>query len=187
LNNGLTSSVKADTMLNDWVSWLLRKMTHIHNWTGHFSFWIKSYNQKYLFWYKIIWQNDRLIEVELMNDGISRNPVPNGTDRYQNAHRVSLCSRTQSQHFGISNSQTTELPWAHLPFFVGVVSLICEIKYDEFDYNWPINILFNITMTRRDLDGPNRVSWDFISGHWMRLHMIVRSDLKSTSIIIIEI
>jgi hypothetical protein len=42
LDNGLTSSVKADTMANDRAPWLLRQTTHIHDWTGHFSFWIKS-------------------------------------------------------------------------------------------------------------------------------------------------
>jgi hypothetical protein len=42
LNNGLTSSVKADMIPNDWVSWLLQHTTHIHDWIGHFSFWIKN-------------------------------------------------------------------------------------------------------------------------------------------------
>jgi hypothetical protein len=27
---------------------------HIHDWTGNFSFWIKSWMSKYLFWHKII-------------------------------------------------------------------------------------------------------------------------------------
>jgi hypothetical protein len=46
--------------------------------------------QKYLFWYKIIEYNDRLIELELMDDYIFHNLVLNGTYHCQNAHRVSL-------------------------------------------------------------------------------------------------
>jgi hypothetical protein len=49
---------------------------------------------KYLFWYKIISCTDRLIELELMDDGISYNQALNGTDHCQNAHKVSLCPRT---------------------------------------------------------------------------------------------
>jgi hypothetical protein len=80
LYNGLTNSVKADTTPNDGASWILQQTTHIHDWTGHFSFWIKSYRLKYLFWYKIIWYNNQLVELELMDDCVSRVPVPNGID-----------------------------------------------------------------------------------------------------------
>jgi hypothetical protein len=45
--------------------------------------------------YKIISHNDQLIELELINDCISRNPVLNDTSHCQNAHRVSLHLRTQ--------------------------------------------------------------------------------------------
>jgi hypothetical protein len=50
-------------------------------------------DQKYLFWYKIISDNDRLIELELMNDCISRNPMLNETNHCQNAYRVLLCPK----------------------------------------------------------------------------------------------
>jgi hypothetical protein len=32
-NNGLTSSMKVDTMPNDWASWFVQQITHIHVWT----------------------------------------------------------------------------------------------------------------------------------------------------------
>jgi hypothetical protein len=54
LNNRLASSVKADTMPNDWTSWLLQQATHVHDWTGHFHSESRIIYQKYLFWHKII-------------------------------------------------------------------------------------------------------------------------------------
>jgi hypothetical protein len=50
--------------------------------------------QKSVFWYKIMNHNNRLIDLELMDDCILRNPVLNGADHCQNVHRVSLCPRT---------------------------------------------------------------------------------------------
>jgi hypothetical protein len=47
-------------------------------------------SQEYLFGRKIISYNDRLIEAELMDDSISRNPVLNATYYCQKAHRMSL-------------------------------------------------------------------------------------------------
>jgi hypothetical protein len=50
--------------------------------------------QKYLFWYKVMPYNDQVIELELMDDHISRNPLLNGTYHCQSTYRVSLCLRT---------------------------------------------------------------------------------------------
>jgi hypothetical protein len=62
-NNDLASSVKADAMPNDWAPRLLQQTTHIHNWTRHFSFWIKNYISKILILVQnhwIQWPSDRV-------------------------------------------------------------------------------------------------------------------------------
>jgi hypothetical protein len=114
-----------------------------------------------------------------MDDCVSFNEVPNVIYYCQNAQRVSLYprSRTQSQHFspshfGVSNSQTTELQGAHLPFFVDLVSFMRKIEYNEFDSNYRTSNLSNLIMMHRDLDATDRILRDFISGHLMHLHLI---------------
>jgi hypothetical protein len=64
-----------------------------------------------------------------MGDCVSRNPLLNATCHYQNAHRVPLYP-----HFGTSNNEITELQ-AHLPFLVGLASLMCNIESHDFDSN----------------------------------------------------
>jgi hypothetical protein len=68
--------VRADTMQNDRTSWFFQQTIHIHDYTGHVSFWIKSYLVKT----RILVQNpflssDRLIELELMDIGLFNNIV----------------------------------------------------------------------------------------------------------------
>jgi hypothetical protein len=154
LNNGLTSLVKTNVMPNNWSSSLFQQATHIHDRTGHFLFWIKSYRWKYLSWYKIISYNDWMIELELIDNCISRNLKRNGTYHCQNVQRVSLCPGQNNTFLSrILESRTNTLQGAHLPFLVGLVSLMRDIEYREFDSNWRINSLFNIIMTlssRRD-------------------------------------
>jgi hypothetical protein len=82
--------------------------------------------------------------------------------------------RTKSQkfspsHFGVSSSQTTELQGAHVSFVVSLVSLMCNIEYNEFDSNWGINNLSNIIMLYRDLNAADRILWAFISGDFMHI------------------
>jgi hypothetical protein len=91
--------------------------------------------------------------------------------------------------FEISNIQTTEFSGAHLPFFVDFASFICNIEYDEFDSNWWINNLSDISMKRRDLDATDRILWDFIFGNLMHLHLvyICRSDQNMTNVVAVRL
>jgi hypothetical protein len=126
-----------------------------------------------------------------MDDCVSRNPVLNRIYHCQNAHRALLCPRTWYQRFspsrfGISSSQTTEPQGAHLPFFVDLVSVMCDIEYNELHSNWRINDLSTIIMTCRDMDATDRILGDFIFDHFMHLHLIVCSDPRFISIAIIK-
>jgi hypothetical protein len=61
-----------------------------------------------------------------------------------------------------------------------------NIKYNEFNFYWGASNVSNIIMTYRALDVTDRILWDFLSGHLMHLQLIVHSDRRSTSFVLIK-
>jgi hypothetical protein len=120
--------------------------------------------------------DDELIEMQIIGDCIFRNPVRNPTYRSRDAHKMRIGTITKQQHFSaslfeISRSQTAKLHGARLPFSIGSVSLMWNMKHSTFDSNRRMKKLFNIGMIRRDLCATDRMFGDFISVHLTHVHL----------------
>jgi hypothetical protein len=92
--------------------------------------------------------------MELMNNYISCNPVPNTTYGYQNARRVVISENVITTFFTVAlwnleppNHGISRSP---LRFLVGLVSFMRNIEDNEFDSGRQINNLSIIIMAHRD-------------------------------------
>jgi hypothetical protein len=163
--------------------------THIHQWAENLSLRIKSY----LLIIILIWEQDNAICNVTTNWSRSRGWAavsfgiryeirPTVPEMHKECHYIqerksNIFRRRILKSRAVKRPNFRE-PVGHLPWVRSHICGIWNILQGTFDSNWWIKNMSNIEIICRDLCATDGLSWDFISGHLMHLHLLVRWQCK---------